>query len=129
MQKELKKFSDAGHCPVRQVLDRFGDKWSILVMIILGEAGTLRFNELNHAIGDISQKMLTVTLRSLEADGLLSRRLYPEIPPRVEYALTDLGKSLLPHITALSAWADVHMTHILRSRKKFAHKKALPQAG
>lgn len=110
------------NCPIRQVLDRFGDKWSILIIITLGKAGILRFNELSQSIGDISQKMLTVTLRTLEADGLVSRKMYPEIPPRVEYQLTESGKSLLPHITALTAWADEHMQAILKSRKRQAAK-------
>ncbi|WP_227009077.1 winged helix-turn-helix transcriptional regulator [Christiangramia fulva] len=81
------------------MLDRFGDKWSLLVLLILGKNETLRFNELNKAIGsDISQKMLTVTLRTLEADGFLKRTIYAEVPPRVEYTITDLGKSLFPLI-------------------------------
>ena len=82
----------------------------------------LRFNELAQAIGDISQKMLTSTLRTLEADGLVSRKLYPEIPPRVEYQLTALGKSLLPHITALSAWADKNMLAIRKKRERYGVK-------
>ena len=82
----------------------------------------MRFNELHKAIGDISQKMLTVTLRNLEADGLLSRKVYPEIPPRVEYQLTELGKSLVPYINDLSKWAIENMPVILKSRKKYKSK-------
>src|ERR1700743_1240114 len=93
--------ADNDNCPIRQVLDRISDKWSTLVILILGAKGKLRFKELSHAIGDISQKMLTVTLRNLEADGLLTRKMYPEIPPRVEYQLTPLGESLLPLIINL----------------------------
>ncbi len=122
MQKIIEKKKDIHNCPVRQVLDRFGDKWSILIIIILGDEGVLRFNELAQAIGDISQKMLTSTLRTLEADGLVSRKLYPEIPPRVEYQLTALGKSLLPHITALSAWADKNMLAIRKKRERYGVK-------
>jgi DNA-binding HxlR family transcriptional regulator len=85
--------------------------------------GKQRFNELNQQIGDISQKMLTVTLRSLEADGLISRKLYPEIPPRVEYELTDLGRSLLPHIEQLAQWAAQHMECILKNRAQYAQNK------
>lgn len=108
------------NCPVRKVLDRFGDKWSLLVLLILGKKETLRFNELNKAIGsDISQKMLTVTLRTLEADGFLKRTIYPEVPPRVEYTITDLGKSLFPLIDNLEKWAMVNMPAIEESRKKF----------
>jgi DNA-binding HxlR family transcriptional regulator len=113
-----------GNCSIRHILDRFGDKWSILIISILGHVGKLRFNELNQQIGDISQKMLTVTLRSLEADGLISRKLFPEIPPRVEYELTDLGRSLLPHIEQLAGWAEQNMDCILKNRAKYAQKKA-----
>lgn len=106
-------------CPVRNVFDRFGDKWSILVLLILSEESPMRFNELNRVIRDISQKMLTVTLRTLEADGLISRKIYPEIPPRVEYRLTDLGKSLVPYINALAEWSKNNMPAVLEMRQKF----------
>ena len=109
---------DTVNCPVRQVLDRVGDKWSTLVILLLGEKGVLRFNQLSHAIGDISQKMLTVSLRSLEADGLVSRKMYPEIPPRVEYQLTALGESLLPLIKEMVKWADQNFETIKKNRKK-----------
>jgi DNA-binding HxlR family transcriptional regulator len=109
------------NCPIRTVLNRFGDKWSILVLIILGEKHKLRFSEINKEIGpDISQKMLTVTLRTLEADGLISRTIYPEVPPRVEYEITDLGKTLIPHINNLAAWAEENMSVIKDSRARFA---------
>lgn len=121
MKKNPNIFSAAEKCPVRNVLDRFGDKWSILVLLVLQEKkDKMRFNEIIHTIGDISQKMLTVTLRTLEADGLISRRHYPEIPPRVEYDLTDLGKSLLPHINGLAEWAMKNRDSIVRKRKKYA---------
>ena len=123
----MKNSSEKKHfpsCSIRHILDRFGDKWSILIISILGHIGKQRFNELNQQIGDISQKMLTVTLRSLEADGLISRKLYPEIPPRVEYELTDLGRSLLPHIEQLAMWAEQHMDCILKNREKYSQKKA-----
>lgn len=110
---------DEKDCPVRQVLDRFGDKWSILVLLVLGERGTLRFNELNKEIRDVSQKMLTVTLRTLEADGLVKRTIYPEVPPRVEYEITSMGKSLVPHINMLAGWANDNMKAIKKSRKLF----------
>lgn len=106
-------------CPVRNVLDRFGDKWSILVIMILGERDKLRFNELNKLISDVSQKMLTVTLRTLEADGLVKRTVYPEVPPRVEYEITELGKSLVPFVHSLSSWAKQNMPAIRKSRKKY----------
>ena len=119
MKNNLEIFSPTEKCPIRNVLDRFGDKWSILIILVLGSAGKLRFSEMHNAIGDISQKMLTTTLRTLEADGLISRKAYPEIPPRVEYELTDIGRSLVPHIDSLSKWADEHMPTIKRSRKKY----------
>jgi DNA-binding HxlR family transcriptional regulator len=115
---------DIKNCPVRQVLDRFGDKWSLLVLLTLGKKGTLRFNEINKHIGsDISQKMLTVTLRTLETDGFLKRTAYPEIPPRVEYSITDLGKSLFPLIYKLEKWAMINMPAIEKSRKKSKQKQ------
>lgn len=110
-------------CSIRHILDRFGDKWSILIISLLGHKGKMRFNEISREIGDISQKMLTVTLRSLEADGLVSRKIFPEIPPRVEYDLTGLGRSLLPHIENLSEWASENMETILKHRKKYLSKK------
>ena len=124
MKNKSEKFEDHENCPIRQVLDRFGDKWSILVISVLGQEGTLRFNELSQCIGNISQKMLTVTLRTLEADGLVNRKLYPQIPPRVEYELTDLGKSLLPHINGLTEWAVKNIDAITKTRKRYAMKKA-----
>jgi len=120
-ERILKKIStDFDDCPVRTVLDRIGDKWSILVMVTLGENEKLRFNELHKLIGDVSQKMLTVTLRTLEADGLISRTIYPEVPPRVEYEITKLGKTLLPHINGLAQWAKANINTIKKSREKFA---------
>jgi DNA-binding HxlR family transcriptional regulator len=115
---------DTANCPVRQVLDRIGDKWSTLVILMLGERGVTRFNGISQAIGDISQKMLTTTLRNLEADGLISRTMYPEIPPRVEYALTELGQSLLPLIRQLQVWADEKFEVIEKNRKKYANQNS-----
>lgn len=111
-------------CPVRNVLDRFGDKWSILVLLILGSKDKMRFTELNKEIGDVSQKMLTVTLRTLEADGLIIRTVFPEIPPRVEYEVTKLGKSLLPYINGLTQWANLHYDEIEKARKVFGKQKS-----
>lgn len=119
MENFLEKYASKEQCPVRNILDRFGDKWSILVIMILGEGGVMRFKDLNGAISDISQKMLTVTLRTLEADGLVSRTVYPQIPPKVEYELTEVGRSLLPHIRNLTSWAADHFEVIEKSRKVF----------
>lgn len=117
--ENYKKFSLTDDCPVRNVLDRVGDKWSILIISVLGDCGTMRFNQLNNTIGNISQKMLTVTLKTLEADGLVARRLYPQIPPKVEYSLTELGESLLPAVAGLTSWAQQNMPAILASRAQY----------
>jgi len=106
-------------CPVRSVLNGIGDKWSILVIDILGNIGTMRFNEISKSLGDISQKMLTVTLRSLEADGIIFRNIYAEIPPHVEYGLTSLGNDLLPHISSLINWSKQNMEVIKANRELF----------
>ncbi len=119
MKNSLEKFSGLeGNCPIRNILDRLGDKWSILLILILGQEEKLRFSELNKAIPDISQKMLTATLRTLESDGLVTRTVFPEVPPRVEYRITEMGQSLLPHIQALTQWANEHMPAILEARGK-----------
>ena len=118
-EKVLGQYAKSEKCPVRNILDRFGDKWSILVLIILGEGQVMRFKDLNITIDDISQKMLTVTLRTLEADGLVLRTVYPQIPPKVEYQLTELGESLLPHIQNLTNWALTNFETIEQSRKAF----------
>ncbi len=107
-------------CPVRAVLDGIGGKWAILIIDLLGDKGPLRFNEINKALEDISQKMLTSTLRLLESDGIISRKMYAEIPPRVEYKLTDLGHDLLPNIRALINWAFKNMETIKNNRKLYS---------
>jgi DNA-binding HxlR family transcriptional regulator len=109
-------------CPIRDIMARFGDKWSIYVILYLGRNDKLRFNELKNMISGISQRMLTVTLRSLEEDGLVNRTVYPEIPPRVEYDLTALGKSLLEQLIKLSDWASTNIEQVLEARKKYAVK-------
>jgi DNA-binding HxlR family transcriptional regulator len=120
MDKEfLEKYGDVENCPVRNVVDRIGDKWSVLVLMTLNDGGVLRFNEVYNAIHTISQKMLSVTLKSLEADGLISRMVYPQIPPKVEYRLTDRGKSLIPHLHGLIAWASKNLRDIRESRKEY----------
>ena len=106
----------APDCPIRNVLARMGDKWSLLIIYTLSQAPVRRFTELKRAIPDISQKMLSVSLRTLEEDGLVTRRMYAEIPPRVEYSLTDRAHSLLPHLMALIAWAKENMASIIADR-------------
>ncbi len=115
----LKKYGNADKCPVRNVIDRLGDKWSVLVLMLLEEAQVLRFNEIFGYIQTISQKMLAVTLKSLEADGLVKRTVYPQIPPKVEYELTERGRSLLPHLHQLVSWANSNMDEIRKSREVF----------
>lgn len=115
-EKTLKNFHPTEHCPVRSVLSHLGDKWTMLVLVSLSVNGTMRFGDIHRTISDISQRMLTVTLRSLEADGLVERRVYPEVPPRVEYTITEVGDSLIPHINALVGWAVEHMPGIEASR-------------
>ena len=107
-------------CPIRNILSKLCDKWSLLVIYTLNKAGkeTTRFKELQREIPDISQKMLTVTLRTLENDGYVTRTVYPEVPPRVEYALTPRTHSLLPHIDALIKWALENSDAIMRDRKR-----------
>ncbi len=108
-----------GDCrAVSDVLARVGDKWSVLVVSRLGE-GSMRFNELRRSIGGISQRMLTLTLRGLERDGLLTRTAFPTIPPRVDYALTPLGRDLLNPVSALGAWAIRNQPKIARAREQF----------
>jgi DNA-binding HxlR family transcriptional regulator len=117
MDKEnFKKYGNPENCPVRNVLDRIGDKWSMLILLLLDDEKILRFNEMHKCIGTISQKMLTVTLKSLEADGLVKRTVYPEIPPRVEYQLTERAHGLMPIIRSLVIWAQQNMKEILNDR-------------
>ncbi len=105
-------------CAVRVILDRIADKWSLLVVALLAER-SLRFNELLRMIDGVSQRMLTVTLRNLERDGLVSRTVYPTVPPRVDYALTDLGRSLSAPIGQLVDWTEQHQRDINDSRERY----------
>ncbi|MBB5701555.1 DNA-binding HxlR family transcriptional regulator [Ochrobactrum daejeonense] len=109
---------DGGSCPIREVLDRIGDTWSILVIFNL-QGGSMRFNALRRAIEGISQRMLTVTLRSLERDGLVSRHVRPTSPPEVEYALTDLGHSLAGPVDVLGQWAVRNRAALRDARSRF----------
>lgn len=114
-------------CPIRNILSKLCDKWSLLVIYTLNKTGksAIRFKELQRDIPDISQKMLTVTLRTLEDDGYVTRTVYPEVPPRVEYALTPRTHSLLPHINALIEWAIENKDAIMKDRKKANAKKKI----
>ncbi|WP_243334345.1 winged helix-turn-helix transcriptional regulator [Mesoterricola sediminis] len=109
---------DYRNCPVRDVLDRVADRWSLLVLIALQD-GTLRFSDLRRTVGDISQRMLSQTVRRLEQDGLVSRTVHPTVPPKVEYRLTDMGRSLLVPLEALVDWALAHHARIREARTAF----------
>jgi DNA-binding HxlR family transcriptional regulator len=106
------------NCTARDVLDRVGDKWTAHVVALLG-TGTLRFSDIRRAVDGISPRMLTVTLRGLERDGLVDRRVYPVIPPRVEYTLTELGESLCDLVRALIDWSAAHTGDILAQRQRY----------
>jgi len=107
----------ADDCPTREILDRVGDKWSVLVIVLLGQR-THRFNELHRAIEGISQRMLTLTVRALERDGLVSRTVYASVPPRVDYELTELGRTLLIPLGTLADWATTHRSDIQAARDR-----------
>jgi DNA-binding HxlR family transcriptional regulator len=109
------------HCPIRDLISRLGDKWSVLVLIALAktENNCLRFSELMRSVQGISQRMLSTTLRYLERDGIVTRRLYPEVPPRVEYTLTERGKGLLEPVRALFVWIDHEWPAIEKSRQEY----------
>lgn len=104
------------NCPTRVVLDRIGDKWSVLVLLSLSD-GPMRFTALRDHIGGVTPKVLTQTLRTMEHDGLISRKIFAEVPPRVEYALTDLGGSLHGPIAVVATWAEQNVSKILESRE------------
>jgi DNA-binding HxlR family transcriptional regulator len=101
-------------CPIRNVLGRFADKWSLLILCNLHAHGKMRYTEISKAMPDISQKMLTCTLKQLQHDNLLKRKAYAEIPPRVEYSLTELGASLMPIIRQMIEWGQVHFNEVTK---------------
>jgi DNA-binding HxlR family transcriptional regulator len=113
---------------VSEVLSRVGDKWTILVVGELGE-GPRRFNEIRRQLGSISQRMLTLTLRGLERDGLVLRTVFPTVPPRVEYQLTELGRSLLEPVSGLGLWARQHRAAIQEARRRFDDTAARNESG
>ena len=119
MLKKEEKNSIIEICPVRNVVSRFGNKWALLVVLVLSEQKIVRFNELCRLIPDVSSRVLSGTLKTLEADGLVARKVYPVVPPKVEYRLTDIGQSLVPFIVQLTEWAHTNMKSIVKHRKKF----------
>jgi DNA-binding HxlR family transcriptional regulator len=110
-------------CPARLVIDHLADKWAVLIIGQLAN-GTMRFAELRRAIDGVSQKMLTVTLRDLQRDGLVSRKLYASVPPKVEYSLTPLGASLSNKVEDLCRWAEAHMEQIVSARGDFDKRRS-----
>jgi DNA-binding HxlR family transcriptional regulator len=120
---EARRF-DPYDCPaVGQILSTIGDKWTVLVVTTLSH-GQMRFGELKRAVGEISQRMLTLTLRNLERDGFVTRTVYPTVPPRVEYELTDLGKTLIDPLETIARWAIEHRLEVADARMNFDHAKA-----
>ena len=119
MTKKEEKKSIIEICPIRNVIARFGNKWALLVIYILNENGSIRFNQLARQIPDISTKVLSNTLHILEADGLVKRTVFPKVPLRVEYELTETGRNLVPIIISLTEWAQNNMKSIMAHRKKF----------
>jgi DNA-binding HxlR family transcriptional regulator len=114
------------NCHAREILARVGDKWSVYVIHVLGDAGTLRFNELRGRVDGISQRMLTVTLRGMERDGLVARTVYPEVPPRVEYALTRLGATLRQLVRGLVEWSGAHLSEVDAARAAYDARNPRP---
>jgi DNA-binding HxlR family transcriptional regulator len=113
---------------VREILGRIADKWTLMVIDVLGEDGELRFSRLRERMGGVSQKMLTKTLRQLERDGLVTRHVFPEVPPRVEYKLTSLGESLGESVCGVWQWVEAHGKDIERSRRAHDKKHGAPPA-
>lgn len=129
---KIKTFpEDHSRCPLHALLARLGDKWSMLVIVALAKAkgNCLRFSELLHGINGISQRMLTTTLRHLERDGIVTRHLYPEVPPRVEYTLTERGKGLLVPVKTLIAWIENEWPDIEKSRQDYDKRVGNKAAG
>ena len=119
MTKKEEKKSIIEICPIRNVIARFGNKWALLVIYILNENGSIRFNQLARQIPDISTKVLSNTLHILEADGFVKRTVFPKVPLRVEYELTETGRNLVPIIISLTEWAQNNMKSLMAHRKKF----------
>ncbi|MBX9676344.1 MAG: helix-turn-helix transcriptional regulator [Methylotenera sp.] len=116
-QKSIWNAYDA-NCPTRLVLNRIADKWTVLVVSLL-ERGTKRFSNLQREIGGVSQKMLTQTLRGLERDGLVTRTIYPTVPPKVEYALTPLGRTLVGLVDAIRVWSENNIEEVTKAQKAY----------
>jgi DNA-binding HxlR family transcriptional regulator len=118
MEDFYKKYSAIDQCPVRNIISRFTTKWGMLILLLLNEQKVLRFSELSKCLPDISPKVLSSTLKMLEDDGLIKRKVYPTVPPKVEYSITETGSSLAPLLTDLTKWAMEHFDEILIHRNK-----------
>ncbi|MEO8560991.1 MAG: helix-turn-helix domain-containing protein [bacterium] len=116
----------AANCRAREMIIRVADKWSMYVIHVLADAGALRFSELRRRVDGVSQRMLTVTLRGLERDGLVQRTMYPEVPPRVEYALTPLGATLREIVHELIEWSGAHLVEVDRARARYDARAKQP---
>lgn len=116
MKKKEQSGTIVEMCPIRNVVARFGNKWAFLVLLTLDEEKVVRFNEFCQQIPDVSSRVLSSTLRTLEADGLINRKVYPVVPPKVEYSLTETGQSLMPIISQLTEWAQRNMQSIVKHR-------------
>lgn len=112
------------NCPTRALLDRIANRWTTLIIGMLAQHQPRRFNELRRAIGGISQKMLTQTLRDMERDGIVQREIFPEVPPRVEYSLTPLGRTLREPLSALADWSVHHMDEVRAAQVRFDGARA-----
>ena len=123
MRKKEETGSIIEMCPIRNVVARFGNKWSLLVLLVIGEQGVVRFNELSRLIPDVSSRVLSSTLRTLEADGLIDRKVYAQVPPKVEYTLTDTGRSLIPLLVQLMEWAQRNMKNVMTNRRRYESAK------
>ena len=123
MKKNEEIPSIVATCPIRNVVARFGDKWSLLVLLVINEAGIVRFNELGRMIPDISTRVLSTTLKTLDADGLIDRKVCAQVPPKVEYTLTDTGRSLIPLIMQLTEWAQQNMKNVMTHRRRYESAK------
>ncbi len=123
MKKKENSNSIIEICPIRNVVARFGDKWSLLVLLVINGAGVVRFNELGRMIPDISTRVLSTTLKTLDADGLIDRKVYAQVPPKVEYTLTDTGRSLIPLIMQLTEWAQQNMKNVMTHRRRYESAK------
>ena len=117
----MRKKLDYEYCPASPMLEWMGDKWALAILLQLHENGVLRFNELYKTIPSLSEKMLSAVLHSLVTDGLVNRKAYPSIPPKVEYCLSELGKSFIPHLIQLKQWGQENFEAIMENRRKNKH--------